>query len=205
MFKKVVAAMLVVPMFLMYAGGLGAVSAEESTELKYACVGEVLRQEIDVAMDVEINAGIPDSVEPETAFTVDNSYTNISLTLENTDLLGLIAPLQGEVTTFNLGLTNATDTETGEDVVNVASEDIPIGPVEIPEGADSVDFRVPAEGGIDLNLTSGESGTVEIEAGTIMNTVYALDGAVPVEVTCNPAEGQDLVLNEIPIEEEDTV
>src|SRR5699024_2870063 len=69
---------------------------------------------------------------------------------------------------------------------------------------ETVEFSVPEEGGIDVDLTAGESGEVVITAGEIVTVVHAGVAGIEldVEVTCNPTENNDsLVLNEIPIKD----
>jgi|SRR5690625_43877 len=198
--------MLVIPMFLMFVGGLGAIyAAEDSKTIEYHCTGSAAGLlDIDIPMDVAISAEVPDSVAAGEDFTIENSYTNISM--EATDILKTAAnPLEGEVTEFNLELNNATARDTGEDFVNVADEALSFGPIDIADDDEVVEFRVPEEGGIDVDLTAGESGEVVVNAGTIENTVQAgLSGIeLDVDVTCDPTDDQDTILNEIAIIEDD--
>ena len=193
--------MLVVPMFLLYAGGMTASAAEESKTIEYNCVGSAAGLiDVDIDMDVEINANVPESVEPGESFSIDNSYTNISMGV--TDILKTAAnPLEGNVPQFNLELTG---TDKGEETVNVAEDPLSFGPIDIADDDETVEFSVPEEGGIDVDLTAGESGEVVITAGEIVTVVHAGVAGIEldVEVTCNPTENNDsLVLNEIPIKD----
>lgn len=191
--------MLAIPVLAM--GGMSTVSAAETSKtIEYNCLGSAAGLiDVDIDMDVTITGTVPESVEPGAEFEIENSYTNISM--EVTDILRTAAnPLQGNVSQFNLELENATDAD-GEDVVNVAETPLEFGPIDIADEDETVEFRVPSEGGIDVSLTAGDSGNVVITAGTILTTVEAsaLGISMDVDVTCNPLEGQDLVLNTINI------
>src|SRR5699024_1704896 len=80
--------------------------------------------------------------------------------------------------------------------------ELSFGPIPIEDEDETVEFRVPADGGVDVGITAGDSGDIEISAGEIITVVNALD-MLDVEVTCTPLEGQDLVLNTISIEEQE--
>src|SRR5699024_4769766 len=97
-----------------------------------------------------------------------------------------------------------TGTDKGEVTVNVAEDPLSFGPIDIADDDETVEFSVPEEGGIDVDLTAGESGEVVITAGEIVTVVHAGFAGIEldVEVTCNPTENNDsLVLNEIPIKD----
>src|SRR5699024_3610170 len=149
--------MLVIPMFLMFVGGLGAIyAAEDSKTIEYHCTGSAAGLlDIDIPMDVAIIAEVPDSVAAGEDFTIENSYTNISM--EATDILKTAAnPLEGEVTEFNLELNNATARDTGEDFVNVDDEALSFGPIYISEDDEFVVYRVSEVVIILVDITDGE-------------------------------------------------
>lgn len=200
LFKKVAAAMLVVPMFMMYATGMGVSADESSKTIEYNCLGSALGMiDVDIDMDVTISSTVPNSVEPGEEFSIENSYTNISMAVTDT-LRTATNPLEGSVPQFQLNLDNTE--ENMVDVAEEASEELSFGPIPIEDEDETVEFRVPADGGVDVGITAGDSGDIEISAGEIITVVNALD-MLDVEVTCTPLEGQDLVLNTIPIEEQE--
>lgn len=202
--KKTGITALAVPLIALYSGQAGQVSAAEETKtLEYRCTGSAAGLiDVNINMDVEISSTVPESVEPDAEFSIQNSYTTISM--EVTDILRTAAnPLQGEVSQFNLKLNNATETGSGSDVVNVASEPLAFGPINIVDEDETVEFRVPEADGINVDLTADESGNVEISAGEIITNVTVLGGLTSVDVTCTPIDGQNLVLNSIEIAGED--
>ncbi len=194
--------MFVIPVLALNVGGLSTASAAEvSKTIEYNCLGSALGLiDVDIDMDVTVSATVPEAVEPGEEFTIENSYTTISMGV--TDILRTTAnPLNGQVSQFNLELDNATETDSGNGVVNVAEEPLPFGPIDFEDDDETVQFRVPETGGIDVNLTAGDSGDIKLTAGEIVTTVTAsaLGMEVDVDVTCNPLDGQDRVLNTIQI------
>lgn len=203
MFKKVAVLMMAIPLLMVYAGGINAVSAAEdgyhpeSKTLTYAC--EAL---VPFEMPVTINGNVPDSVEPGEEFTITNSSTTVTLPANIVGALGGLlggSAIGGEATAFNLIAENESAT------INVAKDPIAISKMDLPEGKE-LTFTVP-EGGIEAGpFVAGESGDVTISAGTIKTALdlYDAEGNIiggKVEATCTPVEGQDTTVNTIPIEE----
>src|SRR5690625_4261707 len=123
--------------------------------------------------------------------------------MEATDLVKQATnPLIGEVTQFDLEIENATESGTGSDVVNVAEGGLSFGPVDIAEEDETVEFSVPEEGSLQVDLTAGETGPIEITAGTIVTSVSAM-GIIDVVVTCTAFDGQDTLLSTIDVEDEE--
>jgi len=212
--RKVAFILLAIPLIAMNFGGVKHAFAEESsTTVPYACDANIpLLGEIKLNMDVKITANVPESVESLAAFTIEESYSEVIFGAEYVPILDLaFNPIKGTVQSFYLELDNATTPE-GETSINVAE-----GGLEIPETpfnpeAESVSFRVPAEGGIDLELVAGESGEVVIYAGEIVTILNGNLGGLPldIEATCVPGsyDGSEFVetdptLNVIPIEEDE--
>lgn len=195
--KKIITAFLIVPLMMMF--WVSSVSADEqSTTLQYHCLGSALGLiDVDIVMDVEVTSTLPERVAPGEEFSIENSYTTI--TMEVTELLRAATnPLEGNVSQFNLEFVNATETGTGASSVNVAEGGLTFGPIPIGEDQESVTFRVPETDGRNVNLTAGEEGVIEIVAGEIVTSVKAL-GLLDVDVTCNPVEGEDTTLTTIEV------
>ncbi|WP_449355322.1 immunoglobulin-like domain-containing protein [Virgibacillus natechei] len=200
LFKKTAALMLVIPMLLMYAGGLNKVDAaegyhESETTLTYYCESVT-----NFEMPVTINANVPESVEPGEEFTLTNSSTTVTLPENVVGTLGTLLQaesISGEATLFNI-LAENEDAE-----VNVAADPIPIPETEVPDSG-TLTFSVPGEGGVDAGpFVAGDEGNVTISAGAIDTNliVHGPLGDSPIPASCSPLDGQDLTLNEIQIEE----
>lgn len=132
--KKIVAIVLVVPTLLMYSGGMCRVKAEEDpTSINYTCSASVpIMEALEFGMVIDIHESMPDSVEPDTEFLLENLYTNIDIVFTEDALetaRGMINPLTGSVTKFNLIADNAVSTSKPDsNTVNVVE-----GGIDIPE------------------------------------------------------------------------
>jgi len=188
-------------LFFYFPGKINVQAAkEESKVVNYTC--DVLGP-LHVKMKVKITGTVPESVLPNSEFTLENSYTEVTFDDPSSlDLLYSTAnPLRGQVTGFHLLLENAADLN-GKTDVNVADPPLDIPETPIPDDADSVSFRVPETGGKNVSLKAGESGKVVIKAGQITTNLVTVLGAIP--SVCTPDAEQDLTVNEIPIEAPDT-
>jgi LPXTG-motif cell wall-anchored protein len=188
-------------LFFYFPGKINVQAAkEESKVVNYTC--DVLGA-LKVKMKVKITGTVPESVLPNSEFTLENSYTEVTFDDPSSlDLLKSTAnPLKGQVTGFHLLLENAADLN-GKTDVNVADPPIDIPVTPIPADADSVSFRVPETGGKNVSLKAGESGKVVIKAGQITTNLVTVLGTIP--SVCTPDAEQDLTVNEIPIEAPDT-
>src|SRR5699024_12272866 len=125
--------------------------------------------DVDIDIEVEINPNVPELVEPVESISIDNSYTNSSMGV--TDILKTAANhLECNVPQFNLELTG---TDKGEGTVNVAEDPLSFAPVDIAGDDETVEFSVPDEGGIDVDLATGASGAVLVRAGEIVTLLHA--------------------------------
>ncbi|OUM88457.1 DUF5011 domain-containing protein [Caldibacillus debilis] len=188
-------------LFFYFPGKFNVQAAkEESKVVNYTCV---VLGALHVKMKVKITGTVPESVLPNSEFTLENSYTEVTFDDPSSlDLLYSTAnPLRGQVTGFHLLLENAADLN-GKTDVNVADPPLDIPETPIPDDADSVSFRVPETGGKNVSLKAGESGKVVIKAGQITTNLVTVLGAIP--SVCTPDAEQDLTVNEIPIEAPDT-
>ncbi|REJ13982.1 MAG: hypothetical protein C6W57_15185 [Caldibacillus debilis] len=189
-------------LFFYFPGKFNVQAAkEESKVINYTCT---INEAPLVKMKVKIVGTVPESVLPNSEFTLENSYTEVTFDDQaSLDLLKLTAnPLRGQVTGFHLLLENAADLN-GKTDVNVADPPLDIPETPIPDDADSVSFRVPETGGKNVSLKAGESGKVVIKAGQI-TTNLETSFHIPISSTCTPDAGQDLTVNEIAIEAPDT-
>src|SRR5690625_7765711 len=86
----------------------------------YNCTGKAAAIiDVDLDMDVNIHASVPDSVKPGEEFTIEESYTDIELDLVDQNVVKETAnPLEGNVSKFDLEFDNAVETESGDDVIN---------------------------------------------------------------------------------------
>src|SRR5699024_7532610 len=168
----------------------------------YHCTGSALGAiDVELDMDVDIHASVSDSVKPGEEFSIEESYTDIDLELDDT-VKSTANPLEGKVTKFDLEFENATEKETGDNVVNMAEEELSFGPIGFDDDDETVGFTVPEGDPLRVDLVAGDSGSVEVTAGVIENTVDSQLG-IAVDVTCEPREGQETLLNTIPIEDDD--
>src|SRR5699024_5794898 len=131
--KKASVTMLAVPLAAVYIGGTGVneASAEESsTEVGYNCTGEAAGLiDVDLDMDVDIHSDVPDSLKPGEDFSVEDSYTDIELELDDT-VKETANPLEGEVTQFDLEFDNAVESDSEESTVNVEAEGMGLGRID---------------------------------------------------------------------------
>src|SRR5699024_640233 len=157
----------------------------------YHCTGSAMGMiDVDIEMDVDIHANVPESVKSEEDFSIDNSYTEVSMGV--TDILRIAAnPLIGEVSQIELEHDNTNFNGSNMvDVAELANGSLDFGPIDIEDDDEVVGFRVPGESGIDVPLKAGDSGVIEVKPGEIVTEVEAgLAGIeIDVEVTCSPTE-----------------
>src|SRR5699024_8383560 len=107
LFAKIATVALATPLFFVNSGTGTVNAAESSTMVGYHCTGSAMGMiDVDIEMDVDIHANVPESVKSEEDFSIDNSYTEVSMGV--TDILRTAAnPLIGEVSQFELELDNA--------------------------------------------------------------------------------------------------
>src|SRR5699024_8248484 len=191
LFAKIATVALATPLFFVNSGTGTVNAAESSTMVGYNCTGKAAGIiDVDLDMDVNIHASVPDSVKPGEEFTIEESYSDIELDLVDQNVVKETAnPLEGNVSTFDFEFDNAVETESGDDVINMVEEgeELEFGPIDFADDAESVGFTVPEGDKLSVDLTAGESGDVEVTAGEIKNTVYAnhaLIGDIDVDVTC---------------------
>src|SRR5690625_6988233 len=99
--------------------------------------------------------------------------------MEATDLVKQATnPLIGEVTQFDLEIENATESSTGSDVVNVAEGGLSFGPIDIAEEDETVEFSVPEEGSLQVDLTAGETGPIDRKSTRLNSSHVAISYAV---------------------------
>src|SRR5699024_6476649 len=111
----------------------------------YHCTGSALGAiDVELDMDVDIHASVPDSVKPGEEFSIEESYTDIDLELDDT-VKSTANPLEGKVTKFDLEFENATEKETGDNVVNMAEEELSFGPIGFDDDDRSEERRVGNE------------------------------------------------------------
>lgn len=188
--------MLVVPMMLVYIGGISTVSAdadgEESKTFGYVCEAVTsLGIDIDIDMEVTPTVSIPDTVEPNGELAIEDIFADIKIDLTgDLDLLrGLINPFEGHVDEFNIEVNGETKNAVGEDGVP-----IPSTPHE-PED-EYVPFTVD---GVDTNFTVGEE-DVDLTVGQIEATISSGLG-LDIPVSCTAPE--DNVLATVKVEEQE--
>src|SRR5699024_7434260 len=193
------------PLFFVTIGTVTVNAAVSWTMVGYNGTGKTAGIiDVDLDMDVNIHASVPDSVKQGEDFTIVLYYSDTKLDLVDQNVVNETAnPLEGNVSKFDLEFDNAVETESGDDVINMVEEgeELVFGPIDFADDAESVGFTVPEGDKLSVDLTAGESGDVEVTAGEIKNTVYAnhaLIGDIDVDVTCIPRDGEDTHLNTIP-------
>src|SRR5699024_2377796 len=110
--------MLAVPLAAVYIGGTGASNvsaADEGKTFDYTCDADVMGSSMEVDMKVEVHGDAPKSVKPGEEFTIEDSYTKVTI-LDTNTMQAAMDELEGQVTTFNLEADNV------EDTINVAEE-----------------------------------------------------------------------------------
>src|SRR5690625_5916968 len=194
--------MLVVPMFLMYSGGMNIAKAD-STTLDYTCEATApIVGALEIEMEVEVNGNAPDTVEAGEEFSITESYTVV--TLLDTSLMKIaMSQVEGEVTTFNLTAENAFDAANGDNnTINVADPAITIPTTPFPDEGNTVTIQVLGRDRITVPpITAGDEGEIEISAGNIVTELDSNLGDIV--ANCSPDSGQDLVVNTIEITEDD--
>jgi len=186
-------------------------AVKQSTSVPYVCISNVpFIGEMKLNMQVKVTATLPDFVTPGAEFALEDSFSEVTFGKDEVPLLNLaVNPIKGEVQKFHLELENATSTD-GKNFVNVAEGGLTIPETPFASTDPSVSFRVPADGGIDVNLKAGnETGSIIIKAGEIETLLNGnLFGNI--HATCNPGiynkdtdeiEEVDATLNVIPIQE----
>lgn len=198
--KSITSATLIISSLVM-ATGAQITKAEEKVKsshiVSYACEARApLVGNVNVPMEVEINALVPEMVHGNESFTIEDSYTKV--TILDTGLLKVAAnEVKGKVIQFNLEIDSAIIADHPEaSTINVAEQAIPIPPTPFSSG-DTVTFRVPEEGGIDVGeLIAAENGVVTVKAGTITTDLDTNLGTIT--ANCSPTGNN--VLNKIGID-----
>lgn len=198
-FLKGVATVALAASTLWMTDGTAHANMEESsTTLQYACEAQApLVGKVNVPMEVEINALAPEMVSAGSTFTLDESYTNV--TILDTGLLKVAAnAVEGEVTNFQLHVDEATiEANPDSQTINVAEEGLAIPRTPFPSG-NTVTFRVPEAGGVDVGpLIAADEGVVTVSAGNITTVLDTSLGDIT--ASCEPTNDQP-VLNKIGID-----
>src|SRR5699024_1259415 len=147
LFAKIATVALATPLFFVNSGTGTVNAAESSTMVGYNCTGKAAGiLDVDLDMDVNIHASVPDSVKQGEEFTIEESYTDIELDVVVQNVVKeTVKPLKGNVSKFELEFDNAIETETGDDVINMVEqgEELEFGTIDFADDAESVVFTVP--------------------------------------------------------------
>ncbi|MEI3605567.1 DUF5011 domain-containing protein [Pseudogracilibacillus sp. SE30717A] len=190
--------MSIVMMMFMYNGGIKTVDAAEATgSFNYLCVANTsIAGKIDINMKVNPSISIPDFVEPNGEFTIEDILTSIEIDLTgNLDgLRGLINPFNGHVNHFNL-------VANGQSINIVGQSGVKIPETPHNPGDSHIPFTVA---GIDSKFTAGEEDT-EIHVGEIEAVINAKLGALPINLTVDCAPPSETLLATVSVEAADEV